>query len=77
VSIEVDLMIGLGIMFGLSIIFTFLTYQNIVSFLSFSLLFSGFVVWAGLVPSWVLTLNLIILITVIFYKAKQQRGGMS
>jgi len=74
-SLEVELIIGLSVMFGLAFIFTYLTYQNIVCFLSFSLLFCGFVVWAGLLESWIMSLNLIALITVIFYRIRQYGGG--
>lgn len=48
-------------MVGLSLLFTYITYKDITTFFVWFNIFGGFVVWAGLLPLWVVVLNLIII----------------
>lgn len=58
--------IGIGLLFGLSFIFTILTSKNFFAFISFLTFYDVFIVWAGLLELSTLVL-LIIFQFVVFY----------
>lgn len=64
-TVDTSWILGIAIMFGLALVMTKLTFNDIESFFIFLTIFSGFVVWGGLLPLWILVLNLIILVIVI------------
>ena len=66
-------MLGLGIMFGLAIVMTALTFNNMSSFFSWLTIFCGFVVWGGLLDLWVLILCIIALTVVIYFEMKDNK----
>lgn len=70
----ISFMIGLSIMFGLSLFMSFLTSKDTESFFIWLTIFAGFVVWGGLVDLWVLVLCLIILTLIIISKNKRRSG---
>jgi len=72
-----DLMLGVGLMFGLALLFSYMTYRNMKSFIVFLTIFSGFVVWGGLVESWVLILMIIILSVVLVFDFKNNNNNGS
>lgn len=49
----------------LSIMFTMLTYKDVETFFIYLCVFGGFVVWSGLLPLWVIVLNLIIIVLIL------------
>lgn len=63
-TMEINLMLGLVIMFSLSFLMTYLTYKDVETFFIFLTIFSGFVVWSGLIDLWILILTLIILVLI-------------
>ena len=63
-----DWIIGIGLMFSLALIFSKITYNNLLSFFIFLTLFSGFVVASELLPLWVLILNIVLLTIFIYYQ---------
>lgn len=67
-------MMGLAVMFGLALVMTYLTYKDVETFFIFLTIFSGYVVWAGLLDLWVLIINVIILTLIIGNNAF--RGGI-
>lgn len=69
--VETDWIIGLAIMFGLAMLFTQATYKDGQTFLIFLTIFCGFVVWSGLLDTWVLVLMIIVLTLVIINITKQ------
>ena len=66
-------MLGLGIMFGLAFVMTALTFKNMSCFFIWLLIFSGVVIWAGLLPLWVLILC-ILLLGVVLYLEVNDKG---
>lgn len=69
-STLLDLMLGLGISFGVSFIFTAITEPNAVTFALFYILFSSVIVYTELLPIWVIYANLIILSVIAYIKIK-------
>jgi len=63
-------LLGIGIMFGFALLFTFLTYRSMGAFFIWLMVFNAFVVWSGLLPLWTLILNIIIVTIVIFISSK-------
>jgi hypothetical protein len=52
-SSTIDLLLGIGITFGLAFVFMLLTYKNFTSFMIWALVFSSFCAEAHLIPLWV------------------------
>ena len=71
VDIALNAMIGVGIMFGLALFFASLTFKDIETFFIWLTIFCGFVVWGGLLPLWILVLDLIILVLIIANNVKK------
>ena len=65
-------LLGVGIMFGLSMIMNIMTFKNLIAFFIFLNIFNAFVAWADLLPLWTLVLNLIILTLIVFFQFKSQ-----
>ena len=70
----IDFMLGLSIMFGLSLFMTYLTSKDTETFFIFLTIFAGFVVWGGLIDLWVLVLCLIVLTLIMISKTKSNKG---
>ena len=62
---EINIIIGLAIMFSLALLSTTLTYKDVETFFIFLTIYSGFVVWSGLIDLWILIICLIILTLII------------
>ena len=62
---EINIMMGLAIMFGLALVTTYLTYKDVETFFIFLTIFSGYVVWSGLLDLWVLIVNILVLALII------------
>lgn len=67
-------LLGIGIMFGFALLFTYLTYRTMGAFLVWLTIFNAFVVWSGLLPLWTLILCIIFLTIVIFMGSKNIGG---
>ena len=67
-------MLGLGLMFGLALVFMFLTKKTMSSFFVWLVIFNGFMVWGGLLELWTLVLTLIVFVVVIYLEVKEIRG---
>jgi len=65
---DTNWILGIGIMVLLALFLTFLTFKDTETFFIFLTIFSGFVVWAGLVELWVLVINLVVLTLIIINK---------
>lgn len=72
-TITISWMLGIGIMFGLSFIMTVLTNKDLETFFIFLTIFSGFVVWSGLLPLWILVVSVIVLVLIITSKVNKKR----
>jgi len=68
-------MLGLGIMFGLAFVMTALTSKNVNVFFIWLTVFCAFVVWGGLLPLWVLVLNVVVLTVIIYSEIKDKKIG--
>lgn len=70
-------MLGLGIMFGFAFVMSALTFNNFSCFFIWLTIFSAVVVWAGLLPLWVLILCLMMLGVVLYLEVNEKgvRGG--
>lgn len=66
--------IGIGLTFGLSLLFNYLTKNDLRTFFIFFFVFTGFMVWAELLPLWSVIISLIFLI-IIMYTTKQGGGN--
>lgn len=69
-----DWIIGIGLMFGLALVLNFMIFENLEGFIVFLTLISAFVVWADLLPLWVLILNVIFLTISVYYEVNKKRG---
>ena len=67
--------LGIALMFGFALIFTYITYKDLNSFIIWLTIFCGFVVWGGLLPLWVLILCIIVLIIVIYLQINNKNGN--
>lgn len=67
--------LGVGIMFALALVMTMVTKKTPTAFLSWLLIFCGFVVASGLLPLWTLILCLIVLTVSIFFEFKPGSVG--
>lgn len=72
---DIETIIGIGLSFSLAFIFTAITKKDIHSFLCFLLFFMSFIVWSGLLPIWVLILNVIGVLTSLFIKIRTKISG--
>jgi len=71
---DLDWIMAIAIMFGLALMMTYLTYKDTETFFIWLTIFSGFTVWSGLLPLWVLVLCLITLILIIANTTYKKRG---
>lgn len=71
-AVDINWILGLAIMFGLSLVLAKLTFNDIESFFVYLSIFTGFVVWGGLLPLWVLVVNLIIIVLMLSNKVKKR-----
>ncbi len=72
-TVEIGIMMGLALMFSLALFFSFLTYKDVETFFIWLTIFCGFVVWGGLLPLWVLVVDLIILTLIIANNVNKKR----
>ena len=77
ISFEVDIVIGLGVMVALALLLSFISFDkfNPKVFLMFLSLTSGYMLYADLIPLWVLIFCLIILIILITMDINEKRKG--
>ena len=69
---EYEVLFGIGIMFGLSFIFTLLTGKDIETFFVWLCIFSAFTVWGGFLPLWVLIATFIVVTVTIITKMRDR-----
>jgi len=67
--------LGIGIVFGLALVMTMVTKKTPSAFLSWLLIFCGFVVASGLLPLWSLILCIIGLTISLFMEFKTSGGN--
>ena len=63
----IDFYIGISILLGLALIFTYMVKKTMLVFMSFFVIFSPFVVMSGLLDIWVSILGIIFLITLLIF----------
>lgn len=61
-------------MFALALLLTYITYRDFESFMIWLTIFCGFIVWGGLLPLWVLILNLVVISLIIVNIVYRKRG---
>ena len=66
--------IAISLMLGLALFFTYISDKDIITFFGFLTIFNGFCIWVDFLPFWTITLNMIVLTTLIFIKLK---GGLN
>lgn len=69
---EIDWLIGLALMFSLAMLMTVLSTKDMEGFLVWLTIFSGFVIWAGLIDLWILILLIIVLVILIFSNIRKR-----
>lgn len=67
---EYDWIIGIGVSFGLALLFSSLTFKNLQSFLLFLTMFTGFFVYAGVLDLWILIMCIIADVIVVYTSIK-------
>ncbi len=67
-----DWIIGLMLIFALAFLMSYYTYRDLESFFFWCTIFSGFMVWGGVIELWYSVVFLIITFTLIFISI--QRG---
>jgi len=58
---QYDWLIGIALMFGLAVSFTFMTEKSLTTFFVFLTIFNAFMYWIAFLPLWSLVLNIIVL----------------
>ena len=58
---EYDWLMGVALMFGLAISFTFMTEKSLTTFFVYLTIFNAFMYWIAFLPLWSLVLNVIVL----------------
>ena len=71
---EIDWLIGLSVMISLALLMTVLSTKRIEGFFIWLTIFSGFVVWSGLIDLWVLIVLMISLVVLLFSNIINKRG---
>ncbi len=71
----IDWLLGLSLMFALAMLMTVSSRKTAESFFVWLTIFSGFVVWTGLLDLWILVLLIIVLVVILFSNIRK-RGGM-
>lgn len=72
---DTQLILGFGLWLGLTFIFTFMTYKTKESFMGYLLIFAGIVVYAGVMPEWVLSLVVIGVVVIIVINLRTNVRG--
>ena len=67
--------LGVGIMFALSMVMTMVTKKTATTFFAWLMVFSGFVVASGLLDLWVLILCIVVLTVSLFLDLKTGSVG--
>lgn len=63
-------------MFGIALLLTSMTYENVESFFIFLNISAGFIVWSGLLELWILVLTTIVLSFIIGNNVYKKRIGV-
>jgi hypothetical protein len=71
--VSVSGLLGIGLLFSLSFMMTYLTSRDVEGFFIWLPVFAGFVVWAGLLPLWVLVLSVIVLVLITINRLRMRR----
>lgn len=72
-SEQYTVIFGISIMFGLAMVMTVISFKDIETFFIWLCIFSGFIVWIGFLPLWVLVGNILIVSLIVMNKI-QKRG---
>lgn len=72
IASDIDWVIGLGLMFGLALLFTIILKGDMQVFFSWAYIMNGLVVWGGLLKGWTLILNTILIIILLFVNVKNR-----
>lgn len=67
--------LGVGIMFGLAFVMNVLTFDSMSSFFIWLTIFCAIVVWADLLPLWVLILCILVLTAIMYFESKNRGSG--
>lgn len=71
-TLAIEWVLGLGIMFGFAFFLNHITFDDMIGFLAYLTMFNGFVVWCELLPLWTLVLNCIVLVLVMYISMKNE-----
>jgi hypothetical protein len=69
-----DWILGLGLVFGLALFLMFFMKSDMRGFFPLATIICVFVVYAGLLESWVLIALMIVDVVIIFYEVKMKGG---
>lgn len=72
VTSDINWVIGLGLMFGLALLFTVILKGDMNTFFNMAYIINGLVVWGGLLEPWTLILNTIIIVILLFSNIKNR-----
>jgi len=70
-----DWIIGIGIVFGLGVVMSYVSYKDILSFLVWSTVISCFVIYGNMLPAWVMVLFIVIDFAYIYFKVRVTGGS--
>lgn len=71
---SIEWLIGLSLMFTLAIFMTISSRKSTESFFIWLTIFSGFIVWSGLLDLWILVLLIIVLVLLLFSNIRKGGG---
>ena len=69
---DINWVIGLGLMFGLALLFTIVLKGDMNTFFSMAYIINGLVVWGGLLEAWTLILNTIFIVVLLFLNIRDR-----
>lgn len=67
-----DWIIGVGLMFVLAFLMTYLTYKDLTAFFLYLTIFNGFMVWGNMLPLWTLVVNILVTTVILYFQFKSQ-----
>ena len=74
-EVDINWIIGLALIFSLSLFMSFMTDKDVETFFIFLTIFSAFAVWSGLLDLWILIVCLILLTVILIMNVKKNSSG--
>jgi len=70
-----DWILGIGLMFGLALAFAMMVQKEFaIGLVVFLFMFAGFLVWAAILPAWIMIMMLMFVVILVYLKIKMGVG---